>query len=120
MIVGGYHLNGQIPVDDRTYDLRELHERMVLVTHVPYLTVDLFVPELQQPQIYGAHVVDVQIWPLLISAENPDAPLIDRKIGQDIYHHIEPLPRRAAAHRCGTERTGGESRLAFLRQHALA
>src|SRR5216683_3290692 len=97
MIVGGYDLDWQIPVDDRTYDLRELHERVVLVAHVPHLTVDLLLRELQQSQIYGAHVVDVQIWPLLISAENPDASLVDGKIGQDVYYHIQALPRRRAA-----------------------
>src|SRR6266851_987437 len=119
MIVGGYDLDWQIPVDDRTYDLRELHERVVLVAHVPHLTVDLLVRELEQSQIYCAHVIDVQIWPLLISTENLDASLVDREIGQNIYDHIEPLPRRAAANRCGAERTCSESWLAFLGQHGL-
>src|SRR5271168_2048838 len=113
MVVGRHDFYWQIRGDDRTYDLCQVHERVVLIADVPYLIVDLLVRELEQPQVYTAHVVDVQVGPLLIAAEDPDAPLVDREIGQDVHDHIEPLPRRVAANRGGTKRAGGESRLAL-------
>ena len=72
-------------------------------------------------QLIGVdHVLDVQVRPHLVAAEDRDRALVDRVVGEDVDREIEPRARAVAADGGGTHDDAGEVVGLVLPQDRLA
>src|SRR6185312_454461 len=117
---GRLYGNVDVAADHRLDDVGDLHQRVVLISDIVDSAVDPGVVLLQQEQIGGRHVRDMQVGALLRTAEHADAAGIHGQIGQDVDDDIEPLPRRVAANGGRADRAGDEAGRGLVGQIGLA
>ena len=113
-------LVGHFLLDHALHHVGNLGNRVILEADIEDFAVNFLVRRLQHQLIGVDHVLDVQVGPHLVAAEDGDNPFVHRVVGQDVHRQVEPRARAIAANRGRPHDDAGEIVGFVLPQQRLA